>query len=382
MRNAGNLVIFTLLITGAFLYICNAIPQIKIEAAPLESEIGAAPDDLTAAGRKIFMSDHAQCLTCHSIGEDPKARCPNLEGVGGRAPGRKPGYSAAEYFVESLYSPNAFVVPGYPKNQMTPVNKPPIALTDDEILAVLAFLNTLGGTTDDAFIEQVKKAQDPWHRGVLSAEEGPAKFRPPIYPGDAARGRGDFLKQGCIACHRIDKVGGSVGPDLSAIGASQGPPYILESIIDPSAVIVRGFKTWTVIWKERGRADTRGRLVRWIPDEAHPRALVMNVESGGPRGESELDLSDATCVGDTVVEIKTDGGSERSCGTYVRGNETAGVELKVLEEGEWVERSVPAEAVKALRLPVSPMPGGFAKTMRPREVYDLLAYLGTLKGKE
>jgi hypothetical protein len=44
-----------------------------------------------------------------------------------------------------MYEPTAFVVPGFPP-AMPPVNQPPIGLTDQEILAVIAALQTLGGT--------------------------------------------------------------------------------------------------------------------------------------------------------------------------------------------------------------------------------------------
>ena len=44
-----------------------------------------------------------------------------------------------------MYEPTAFVVPGFPP-AMPPVNQPPIGLTDQEILCVIAALQTLGGT--------------------------------------------------------------------------------------------------------------------------------------------------------------------------------------------------------------------------------------------
>ena len=42
-------------------------------------------------------------------------------------------------------NPTAFIVPGFPP-AMPPINKPPIGLTDQEILCVIAYLQTLGGT--------------------------------------------------------------------------------------------------------------------------------------------------------------------------------------------------------------------------------------------
>jgi hypothetical protein len=44
-----------------------------------------------------------------------------------------------------MYEPLGFIVPGFPP-AMPPVNQPPISLTDQEILCVIAALQTLGGT--------------------------------------------------------------------------------------------------------------------------------------------------------------------------------------------------------------------------------------------
>jgi hypothetical protein len=44
-----------------------------------------------------------------------------------------------------LYEPEKFIVPGFNPG-MPVINKPPIGLTDQEILCVIAYLQTLGGT--------------------------------------------------------------------------------------------------------------------------------------------------------------------------------------------------------------------------------------------
>jgi len=46
---------------------------------------------------------------------------------------------------QAMYEPNAFIVPGFNPGMPT-INKPPIGLTDQEILCVIAYLQTLGGT--------------------------------------------------------------------------------------------------------------------------------------------------------------------------------------------------------------------------------------------
>lgn len=67
-------------------------------------------------------------------------------------------------------------------------------------------------------------------------------FSPP--PGDAERGRGVFARLGCGACHRVGDGAPSastgVGPDLADAGEHHPAGYLLESVINPDAVIVEG----------------------------------------------------------------------------------------------------------------------------------------------
>lgn len=70
--------------------------------------------------------------------------------------------------------------------------------------------------------------------------------------GDAARGRAVFFgtKAACATCHRIGKEGGSVGPDLSTLGAIREPRDLLESILFPSNSFARGYRSYTVVTTE------------------------------------------------------------------------------------------------------------------------------------
>ena len=56
-----------------------------------------------------------------------------------------PGLNDVEDFAQSLYAPDTYIVPGFNPG-MPAINKPPIGLTDQEILTVIAALQSLGGT--------------------------------------------------------------------------------------------------------------------------------------------------------------------------------------------------------------------------------------------
>ncbi len=132
--------------TGFYTYVGQMVPQKEIQP-PEEIAIAA---DLTTAqmvtiGQQI-MNGKGLCFTCHTLGQkEGPYRFPDLEGVDVRAKTREPGLSDVEYFAQAMYEPNAYIVPGFVPGMPT-INKPPVGLTDQEILCVIAYLQTLGGT--------------------------------------------------------------------------------------------------------------------------------------------------------------------------------------------------------------------------------------------
>jgi hypothetical protein len=142
MIRIGALVIAT---TGFYAYVGQMVPQKEVQppkATALTGNLTSA--EMATVGREI-MEGKGLCLTCHTIGKTGALRFPDLQGVDLRATSRVPGLSDVDYFAQSLYEPTAFVVPGFPP-AMPPVNRPPIGLTDQEILCVIAALQSLGGT--------------------------------------------------------------------------------------------------------------------------------------------------------------------------------------------------------------------------------------------
>jgi cytochrome c len=132
--------------TGFYTYVGQMVPQKEV-LPPTETVIRAdlTTDDMVKVGQEI-MNGKGLCFTCHTLGKtEGPFRFPDLSGVDARAKMRKPGYSDVDYFAETIYEPSAFIVPGFNPG-MPVINKPPIGLTDQEILCVIAYLQTLGGT--------------------------------------------------------------------------------------------------------------------------------------------------------------------------------------------------------------------------------------------
>ena len=59
--------------------------------------------------------------------------------------------------------------------------------------------------------------------------------------GNAVRGRNMFVEN-CSSCHRVDGVGGSLGPDLSSITGRRSLASLVNSLREPSSAIGRRFK--------------------------------------------------------------------------------------------------------------------------------------------
>jgi mono/diheme cytochrome c family protein len=220
--------LFSIAIMGGYTYFANSIPQIESKP-PQELSLeggNVTPAQLVKAGEQIYHTK-GTCEICHRIGQKG-TRAPDLAGVGARAAKTKPGMSAKAYLLESLISPQAYVVEGYPPI-MPAVDKPPIALNRSEVWALIAFLESQGGTVD------VTLNDVPPTVGAASAGGGGGAAAEVKIPGDPKAGEAVFAGKGtCIACHKAGKVGASpVGPDLSQIAKIQTPDYIMKKILDP-----------------------------------------------------------------------------------------------------------------------------------------------------
>jgi putative heme-binding domain-containing protein len=238
MKSFLNSVVFTLFILGFFVFVCMYVTGLSGGGGGGGGATGINPE----AGEKIYWGD-GQCHTCHSIGTSGSAsRGPNQEGLAARAEERakEAGLSSGlEYLVESIVNPSAFVVEGY-DNIMPKVYEAPIMLGREQIQAVLTYLQTLGGESD---IEAVAKFKE---KIPETSGEEVTPWLPPI-DVDIKEGELVFFDESrgvtCSKCHVLNGKGSKVGPDLTGIGAVQTPQYLIESVLKPSEIIVKGFET-------------------------------------------------------------------------------------------------------------------------------------------
>ena len=143
--HTARIALLVLATTAFYGYVGQMVPQSEVQP-PEEIAIRAdlTTPELVEIGREIA-EGKGLCRTCHTIGQTGALRFPDLAGVAARATARVPGLTDVDYFAQSLYEPDAFVVPGFNPG-MPAINRPPIGLTDQEILCVIAYLQSLGGT--------------------------------------------------------------------------------------------------------------------------------------------------------------------------------------------------------------------------------------------
>ena len=138
--------------------------------------------------------------------------------------------------------------------------------------------------------------------------------------GDVERGKKFFTSQACIACHTTADGQSPKGPHLVDIGKRYKPTELLQSILNPNAVVAQGFDTYAFTTKDK---------------KTHVGFVTL---------ESNDTISIRTAVGVTA-DIPT------------------------------------AQIAKREKIAYSSMPPGLAAGLTPEQLADLLAYLQSLKSK-
>jgi putative heme-binding domain-containing protein len=54
-------------------------------------------------------------------------------------------------------------------------------------------------------------------------------------PGDAAKGKTLYTKSDCSRCHSVKGQGGTLGPDLTEVGARRGAAHLRRVVLDPGS---------------------------------------------------------------------------------------------------------------------------------------------------
>lgn len=141
-----KVLVLTVGATAFYTLVGQLVPQKEVyppEVVEMSADMNT--EEMVSNGKQIF-EGKGICATCHKIGGGGGPdRFPNLDGIAVTAETRIEGLDQLGYLSQSLYHPDDFIVPGFVKG-MPQIDKPPIGLTDGEILMVVAYLQSLGGT--------------------------------------------------------------------------------------------------------------------------------------------------------------------------------------------------------------------------------------------
>ncbi|MCC7487289.1 MAG: c-type cytochrome [Burkholderiales bacterium] len=226
-------VIPALVVIGFFVWFANWIPQTRWQPPQkLAITDAMSPAELAALGATLVRQ--RGCMTCHTLepgaGVKGGGRGPNLADIAARrARGVQGGPgNLAEYLAQSLYEPGAYLVEGY-ANIMPASTGAPAKLGYEEIVAVVNYLQSLGGRPSVKIGDIARPAGAPAASAPVAAA-----------PGDA---KGLFEALACAGCHSLEAGKKVLGPSLDAGTLRQAAAarkmsleaFLLEAIVDPKA---------------------------------------------------------------------------------------------------------------------------------------------------
>lgn len=256
MKNVLKIFGFTILVVAFYGYVGQMVPQQRAYP-PETTELSAdmSTKQMVQAGQKI-VENKGTCLNCHAMKEgEGTGRFPNLAGIGAEASTRREGYSDIKYLAESLYEPNAYVVEGY-NPAMPQVAEAPINLTDPEIKAVIAYLQSLGGTptiTMDTTLQYETSGGVSGGGGQTATASQTTSTQTTSTGGGAtggaasdASGKELFNTYLCNTCHLLNESAKKVGPSLYDVGSRLSRAEIYESIMEPGATVREGYTAGTM----------------------------------------------------------------------------------------------------------------------------------------
>ncbi|MFM7540705.1 MAG: PVC-type heme-binding CxxCH protein [Planctomycetota bacterium] len=122
---------------------------------------------------------------------------------------------------------------------------------------------------------------------------------------DPARGESIYRARQlqCLNCHAIGGSGGLVGPDMTSIGASAQPDYLLESLLEPSAKIKEGYHTAIV-------STDDGKIITGVKIRQNDAGVMLRLADGAevtvPKGRIEEIKDGKSLMPEGLADTLTD----------------------------------------------------------------------------
>jgi len=94
--------------------------------------------------------------------------------------------------------------------------------------------------------------------------------------GDVKRGEAVLRRAelGCLACHAVKGQGGTIGPDLGAVGTAQPIDFIIGAILEPQKEVKEGYMAVSISTQEGD--EYQGYPLRETTQELVIKDIVQN----------------------------------------------------------------------------------------------------------
>jgi putative heme-binding domain-containing protein len=205
--------------------------------------------------------------------------------------------------VASLFAPLLELKEGPAILAQTLTKRPP---KPEAARLALQWMSQVG--RDDAAVRQALQA-------ALGVRESLGNYDPALVArlvaaaqatGDARRGEGlvKSASRACLSCHQIEKQGGNLGPDLSAVGRAMSPEAIVESVLWPKRQVKEGYLLTQVTTKD-GR-----NLQGYRVGETAEQLTLRNFAIGGLEVIAQANIATRSDVGSLMPEGLTAGLSD------------------------------------------------------------------------
>ncbi len=168
-------------------------------------------------------------------------------------------------------------------------------LEENVAKGVLRYLYSVG-RADPALVDALAKAANlPDEPPKPSESEVVAMVQAAEKLGNPHRGEEVYRRKelSCIKCHAVSKAGGTIGPDLSPIGAASPTDYLVTSILIPELHVKEEYRMATVI-------DYEGRLHRGIIEEESDERIVLR-DAEGRRTVIPADPDNEVVIGGSLM---------------------------------------------------------------------------------
>ena len=147
---AGLLKLAGIVVGLNLIFLCNwsllsASIGIPASSSPPRSRRGISPEELIQTGEKVVFGK-GQCMVCHPANPEAGMRAPAMATIGREMEkeARERNLTPEDYVFEALVNPSKYVVKGF-EDIMPPRMNPPTSLTEGELIAVSAYLQSKGG---------------------------------------------------------------------------------------------------------------------------------------------------------------------------------------------------------------------------------------------